>query len=105
MPQDITLCEEPERWVSARWLGSSVNQEFKAGLTIHCESRVALMADVATLLADMRVMINSINTREMKDGRYYIYITITVKSTDFLNTVISKLKTISGIIDVTRSSN
>ena len=105
VPQDITLCEEPERWVSARWLGSSVNQEFKAGLTIHCESRVALMADVATLLADMRVMINSINTREMKDGRYYIYITITVKSTDFLNTVISKLKTISGIIDVTRSSN
>jgi (p)ppGpp synthase/HD superfamily hydrolase len=63
------------------------------------------MADVATLLADMRVMINSINTREMKDGRYYIYITITVKSTDFLNVIVSKLKNISGIIDVTRSSN
>lgn len=105
VPADITVCEEPERWVSARWLSSTVNQEFKAGLTIHCESRVALMADVATLLADMRVMINSINTREMKDGRYFIYITITVKSTEFLNVVISKLKTISGIIDVTRSSN
>ncbi len=105
VPQDITSCEEPERWVSARWLSSTANQEFKAGLTIHCESRVALMADVATLLADMRVMINSINTREMKDGRYFIYITITVKSTDFLNVVISKLKTISGIINVTRSSN
>ncbi len=105
VPKDITACEEPERWVSARWLGSSLNREFKAGLTINCESRVALMADVATLLADMRVMINSINTREMKDGSYYIYITITVKSTDFLNVVISKLKTISGIIDVTRSSN
>ncbi len=105
VPQDITSCEEPERWVSARWLSSTVNQEFKAGLTIHCESRVALMADVATLLADMRVMINSINTREMKDGRYFIYITITVKSTEFLNVVISKLKTISGIINVTRSSN
>ena len=105
VPKDITACEEPERWVSARWLSDSVNQEFKAGLTIHCESRVALMADVATLLADMRVMINSINTREMKDGRYFIYITITVKSTEFLNVVISKLKTINGIIDVTRSSN
>lgn len=105
VPRDVTACEEPERWVSARWLGSTANQEFKAGLTINCESRVALMADVATLLADMRVMINSINTREMKDGRYFIYITITVKSTDFLNVVISKLKTINGIIDVTRSSN
>ena len=105
VPQDITSCEEPERWVSARWLSSTVNQEFKAGLAIYCENRAALMADVATLLADMRVMINSINTREMKDGRYFIYITITVKSTDFLNVVISKLKTINGIIDVTRSSN
>jgi GTP pyrophosphokinase len=105
VPKDFSICEEPERWVSARWLASNMNQEFKASLAIYCESRVALMADVATLLADMRVMINSINTREMKDGRYYIYITITVKSTDFLNVVISKLKTISGIIDVTRSSN
>ncbi len=105
VPKDFSTCEEPERWVSARWLASNMNQEFKASLAIYCESRVALMADVATLLADMRVMINSINTREMKDGRYYIYITITVKSTDFLNVVISKLKTISGIIDVTRSSN
>ncbi len=105
VPKDITACEEPDRWISARWLNNSVNQEFKAGLTIQCESRVALMADVATLLADMRVMINSINTRELKDGRYFIYITITVKSTEFLNVVISKLKTISGIINVSRSSN
>ncbi len=105
VPKDITGCEEPDRWISARWLSSTVNQEFKASLTIQCESRVALMADVATLLADMRVMINSINTRELKDGRYFIYITITVKSTEFLNVVISKLKTISGIINVSRSSN
>ncbi|MBR5442042.1 MAG: bifunctional (p)ppGpp synthetase/guanosine-3',5'-bis(diphosphate) 3'-pyrophosphohydrolase, partial [Clostridia bacterium] len=105
VPKDFAACEEPERWVSARWLTGSAEQEFKASLTIACESRVALMADVATLLADMRVMINAINTRELKDGSYYIYITITVKSTDFLNMVISRLKTISGITDVTRSSN
>jgi GTP pyrophosphokinase len=80
-------------------------QEFKAGLAILCESRVALMADVATLLADMRVMINAINTRELKDDKAYVYLTITVKSTDFLNVVISKLKKINGVINVTRSSN
>jgi GTP pyrophosphokinase len=105
VPKDFSTCEEPERWVSARWLSSTVNQEFKAGLTIHCESRVALMADVATVLADMRVMINAINTRELKDDKAYVYLTITVKSTDFLNVVISKLKKIDGVINVTRSSN
>ena len=105
VPRDFSTCEEPERWVSARWLSGTDNREFKASLMIECESRVALMADVATLLADMRVMINAINTRELKDGRYYIYITITVKSTDFLNTIISRLKTINGIINVSRSGN
>ena len=105
VPKDITSCEEPERWVSARWLTDNAIQEFKAGLSILCESRVALMADVATVLADMRVMINAINTRELKDDKAYVYLTITVKSTDFLNIVISKLKKIDGVVNVTRSSN
>lgn len=105
VPKDITECEEPERWVSARWLAGGTSCEFKAGLALVCESRVALMADIATLLADMHVMINAVNTRELKDGRVYVFLTITVKSTDFLNVVISKLKKIDGVTNVTRSSN
>ncbi len=105
VPRDIASCEEPERWVSARWLSENAIKEFKASLSLKCESRVALMADVATLLADMRVMINSVNARQDKNGNDYIYITITVKSTDFLNVVISKLKEIKGVQSVARSSN
>lgn len=105
VPKDITNCEEPERWVSARWLSANAIKEFKASLSLKCESRVALMADVATLLADMRVMINSVNARQDKNGNDYIYLTITVKSTDFLNVVISKLKEIKGVQSVARSGN
>ena len=105
VPKDIANCEEPERWVSARWLSANAIKEFKASLSLKCESRVALMADVATLLADMRVMINSVNARQDKNGNDYIYITITVKSTDFLNVVISKLKEIKGVQSVSRSGN
>lgn len=105
VPKDILNCEEPERWVSARWLSSTSIKEFKASLALECESRVALMADVATVLADMRVMINSVNARQDKNGNDYIYLTITVKSTDFLNIVISKLKNIKGVSKVSRSGN
>ena len=105
VPKDIVACEEPERWVSARWLSTNSIKEFKASLSLECERRVALMADVATLLADMRVMINSVNARQDKNGSDYIYITITVKSTDFLNVVISKLKNIKGVLKVSRSGN
>ena len=81
------------------------SKEFKASLAIECESRVAMMADVANILADMRVMINAINTRDIKNGNTVIYLTITVKSIDFLNIVISKLNGISGVENVTRSKN
>ena len=105
VPDDITSCEEPNRWLSARWQSGTESKEFKASLAIECESRVAMMADVANVLADMRVMINAINTRDIKNGNTIIYLTITVKSTDFLNIVISKLNGISGVENVTRSKN
>ena len=105
VPADIVNCEEPDRWISARWLSLNNIKEFKASLSLECESRVALMADIATVLADMRVMINAVNARQDKNGKDYVYLTITVKSTDFLNIVISKLKTIKGVHNVSRSGN
>lgn len=105
VPKEPENCEEPERWVSARWSDVTRVKEFKASIMIRCESRVAMMADIANTLADMHVMINAINTHDNKDSTDYVYITITVKSIDFLNLVISKLKNINGILDVTRSGN
>lgn len=103
VPVDIENCEEPNRWLSARWQTGTQTKEFKASVAVECESRVAMMADVANVLADMKVMINAVNTRDAKNGNTIIYLTITVKSTDSLNVVISKLKGISGVENVTRS--
>ena len=105
VPKHPELDEEPERWIAARWNTSTDGKEFKASLMLTCESRVAMMADIANTLADMHVMINSINTRDGKNGIDYIYLTVTVKSIDFLNVVVSRLKSISGVDDVTRRSN
>ena len=105
VPEDIYVCEEPERWLAARWKDGSNLRDFRASLALECESRVALMADVATLLAGMHVLINSINTRYSKSGNDMVYLTITVKSTEFLELVISKLRGISGVLSVNRSGN
>ncbi len=105
VPEDIYTCEEPERWLAAHWKDGSSMRDFRASLVLECESRVALMADVATLLASMHVLINSINTRYSKSGNDMVYLTITVKSTEFLDLVISKLRGISGVLSVNRSGN
>ena len=105
VPQDISQCENPSRWLTAYWSNSAKAKEFRASLVLLCESRVAMMADIANVLAEMRVMINGINTHDGKAGAAYVHLTITVKSIDFLNIVISKLSAISGVIDISRSTN
>ena len=64
-----------------------------------------IMADIANVLAEMRIMINAVNTRGEKGGRGTVFITVTVKSTDSLNVLISRLKNVQGVIDITRRTN
>ena len=52
------------------------NQLIKLGVT--CINRVGMLADLSTALANMHVMIHSLFTKESKDSRVVIYLTITV---------------------------
>ena len=101
VPDDIENTAEPERWVNAFW-DKTIKESFKASLSILCISRVALMADISGLLASMRVFINSVNTRENKDGTVNIYITITVSSVEHLTSVAQRLEKIDGVIYIER---
>ena len=105
VPADIASSETPSRWLKAYWASNAQSKEFKASLVLRCESRVAMVADIANVIADMRVMINGINTHEGKDDTAFVYLTITVKSIESLNIVIQKLSAISGVIEISRSKN
>ncbi len=104
VPGNISLSAEPERWINVFW-DKTVKESFKASLSILCVSRVALMADISGLLANMRVFINAVNTRENKDGTLYIYITLTVNSVEQLAGVMQRMEKIDGVISVERFKN
>ena len=61
------------------------------------------MADISTLLANMHVNINAISTREFKDTRNELLLTITVSSLEHLNNVIGKIKKIDSILEIERT--
>lgn len=90
------------RWVRVSW-ATDVNAPFKASLQVISSDRYALLADVATLLAQMRVMLHAVNARELKNGDVAINIVIDVTSTDHLQSVITRLSKIPGVISVSRS--
>lgn len=101
VPRSFAACPEPERWVNVSW-NTDVKTEFKASLQISCLSRIGLMADVSVQLAAMKVNINEIATRETKDGRSLMTMTITVSNVDHLKNVIARLQKVDGVLSVER---
>jgi len=102
VPEDISKAGEPDRWIKAYW-DSNVREEFKCTLQIYCLNRIGLLADVSSLLANMRIMINDISTRNTKDGRAIVMVTVSVNGVEHLNTLVQKIDKIEGVLSIERS--
>ncbi|MEG0166510.1 MAG: bifunctional (p)ppGpp synthetase/guanosine-3',5'-bis(diphosphate) 3'-pyrophosphohydrolase [Ruthenibacterium sp.] len=93
--------EDAPRWVGAFW-ADSVKESFKSTLEIFAMDRAGLTADIAILIAEMRLPCYALNARQMADGRATMRITIGVNNTEHLNTVIAKLRRIKNVTSITR---
>lgn len=101
VPKDITQCEEPERWVTCYWEAQS-GEVFRSTLQIFANDRTGLLADVTIRLSKMHLNIHSLNSRELKDGKAVVTVTIEVMGKNHLRGVIAKLSEISGIDEIKR---
>ena len=102
VPDDISKAGEPDRWIKAYW-DTSVKEEFKCTLQLYCLNRIGLLADVSSLLASMRIMINDISTRNTKDGRAIVMVTVSVNGVEHLNSLVAKIDKIEGVLSIERS--
>ena len=102
VPISIKGALEPERWINVYW-DKNVKEEFNATMDIYCLNQIGMMASVSTALASMHVDIRSVNTRETKDGKKIMNMTIAVNGVEHLNTVIKALKKINGVLSIERT--
>lgn len=102
VPKDILHCEEPDRWIPAYW-DKTVKEDYRATLNMITLDKVGLLASVTGLLANMHVMIHSMNTRVIKDGRAVMAITITVNGAEHLKSVMQKLEKLDDVLSVERA--
>ncbi len=102
VPKDISAAAEPERWVEAYW-DKGIREDFKCTLQLYCLNRIGLLADVSSMLANMRIMINDISTRSTKDGRAVVMVTVSVNGVEHLNSLVTKIEKIDGVLNVERS--
>ena len=101
VPVDIASAAEPERWIQAHWVGE-IKEEFKITLEILANDRTGLLADVTQQFFNMHVPIHTLNSRETKDGRAAIVVSITINGRDHLQNVVDRLSRIEGVSSVRR---
>ena len=99
VPGDLNTAPEPDRWLLARW-SEKRKSAYLGALTIVSMDQTGMMADISGLLKNIHVDISSWQMRPNGDGTSTISTTVGVTGRGHLETVLSKLRQMSGIISV-----
>ena len=94
--------KDADRWLHVYW-ATNRKQNYRATLDIVSYDRNGLLADVATVLSEMRIFIHESSSRELRNGNANIMVTVSIAGIDQLNNIITRLKKINGVISVDRS--
>ena len=91
----------PERLISVKW-DISREDDFSANINITAQNRIGIIADITSALASMRVMIRSLNAREIRQYDIAVSLLINVRNAEHLQSVVARLKKIKDIDGVVR---
>ncbi len=94
-----------DRWLEAHWeneKGQSTSDVYEAQLKIHVYDRIGIIADITVALSEMKVFILQINTLNGQSDKSTVNLKVCCKNVDHYRSIVSKLKSLDGVIDVTR---
>ncbi len=97
--------ENLARWVRAEWEKTDSQASstlYEAFIQITAEDGIGVLAAISMTLADMKVSISQINTQPQKNGDMTINLHIGCKSISHYESIVSRLRSISSVISVTR---
>ena len=97
--------ENKDRWVEAHWEsgGSDSDQSmYEAQITVYVSDRLGIIADISVALSEMKVFLLQINTTKSTSDDAIINLKISCKNIDHYRSIVSRLKSIQGVIDVVR---
>ncbi len=97
--------DNADRLVAAQWeegTGTSSNDMYEAQLSLYVVDRMGIVADISVALSDMRVFLLQINTTKSGTDKSIVNLKISCKNVDHYHSIVSRLKSIDGVTDVTR---
>ncbi len=102
VPSVINAAPEPERWIRVYW-STDTKTDFSASMLLTCLAGKTIMNDIFTALNSIHVTVYSINTRDTKDGRMLVNITVNANSVEHLKSMMARLTKVGGVLSVDRS--
>ena len=107
-PNVLSGRENPEtkdRWVEAHWENAEAQNAsdlYEAQLKIFVYDRIGILADISVALSEMKVFILQINTLKNQEDRSIVNLKISCKNVEHYRSIVSRLKSLEGVIDITR---
>ncbi|MCR5225977.1 MAG: bifunctional (p)ppGpp synthetase/guanosine-3',5'-bis(diphosphate) 3'-pyrophosphohydrolase [Eubacterium sp.] len=102
----LTMSEdERERLIDAEWVEEAEDRsaEFIADINVYAMDRNALIHDISKVFMEAEIPIKKIEGRVNKQGKSTVNVQFGVKSKGDMNALISKIRSIEGIIDIERT--
>ena len=95
---------EKNRLIEISWdADNGKNQNYLVTINIYVKNRKGLIVDVSRLLTENNIDIDGLETRKSKDEKSTIVVSFEINDKTELTTIITKLRSIDGVIDVVRA--
>lgn len=94
---------ETDRLIEVQWEEKQTAGSYLAELMITADDRTNLLADVMVIISEFRIPTHSCNARITKDMVGIISLTVEVTSSAQLDSLMKKLMTVRGVIQVSRT--
>lgn len=104
VPENISGSPEAHRWIRVYW-NTTQKTEFSASLLLTCLSGAGIMNDIFGALNSIHVSVCGINSRNTKDGRMLVNVTVEASSVEHLKSVMQRLLKVGGVLSVDRSGS
>lgn len=94
--------EEDGRWIQVEW-ADEISDIYNTNITVITKERQGVVLDVATVLNSLNSKVRSLNARDTGDGQSLVAVSLEVSSLNELKTIINRLGSIRGVIEVSRN--
>ncbi len=98
--------ENRDRWKEAHWEASEQSGHgksiYEALLQIYVDDRIGMLADITSVLADMKVSILQINVIERSAERSIVSMKVGCRNIDHYNSIVSRIRGLNGVVNIQR---